>query len=462
MRTNSLFITLVFALGAALWGDPAAASSHREAPLISEDPVADNTDLYAWVSPGTHEKFYIIANWNPLEEPAGGPNFHGFSDDVLYEIHVVRGASNRDDVVYQIRFQSTPYPYVDPADLDGAVVGGQQFFSQISGRKQSYTVRKVEGGRATIIARDVPVAPPNIGPRTDAATYAATYDDEFAASFIHDMGAEGRIFAGPREDGFYVDLGGVFDLANLRPKGTAQDGVAGYNVHTIALEVPTENLLGRDLEPDEDPSNDTLIGVWASSSRRKASVLLRNGQKIGFGPWVQVSRLGLPLVNEVLIGLQDKDLYNRTTPRTDVPLFGAYFLNPVLVRDAEIVGIYDALGVTPTPFRSNRLDIIDVINLTNIPTTGAHSIPLEQTGDILRVDVAVDSGFPNGRSLEGGARPDQEQADVTDVLLSVVLTGGSLSLSDGVDYNDKPFLTEFPFLALPWRGFDEGHGLPTP
>lgn len=462
MRTHIITTALALAMGVLLAGGPAAASSHREAPAIADDPAADNTDVWAWVSPGDHGKLYVIASYVPLEEPSGGPNFHSFSDEVLYEIHLTRGASTRDALVYQFRFRSEPFPYVDPADLDAPLGGGKEFFAQLSGRQQTYTVRKIENGRARTIARDVPVAPPNIGPRTDEVVYGAPYDDDFAATFIKELGAEGRVWAGPRDDGFYVDLGGVFDLANLRAKGTAQDGVAGYNAHTIALEIPTSVALGRELEAGEGPSNDTLVGVWASASRRKVSVRLNNGREFGFGPWVQVSRLGLPLVNEAVIGLQDKDVYNRTTPVTDVPLFGAYFLNPIVVRDAEAVGIYAALGVDPTPFKSNRLDIIDVINLTNIPTEGAHSIPLEQTGDILRVDVAVDSAFPNGRSLEGGAYPDREQADVTDVLLSLILAKFALTVSDGVDYNDKPYLTEFPFLALPWRGFDEGHGKPTP
>ena len=127
----------------------------------------------------------------------------------------------------------------------------------------------------------------------------------------------------------------------------------------------------------------------------------------------------------------------------------AYFLNPVVVRDAEAVGIYAALGVDPTPFKSNRLDIIDIINLKDIPSAGAHSFGLNVTGDVLRVDMATDSGFPNGRPLVGGAQPHMEQSDVTDVLLSVILAGGALTVADGVDYNDKPFLADFPYLAAP-------------
>src|SRR5262249_840586 len=149
---------------------------------------------------------------------------------------------------------------------------------------------------------------------------------------------------------------------------------------------------------------------------------------------------GLPLINEAVIGLQDKDKYNATRPATDVSNFAAYFLNPVIVRDAEAVGIYSALGVpqgTVDALKHDRSDLLDVINLK----ASGHNIPLTATGDVQRVDLGLDSAFPNGRSLEDGAQPNQEQADVTDVLLSVLLSKGTLPVSDGVNYNDKPFLT---------------------
>jgi len=450
------------------FGGIAEASSHREAPLIAEDPAADNTDLYAWVKPGTHDKLYIVANFNPLEEPSGGPNFHKFSDDVRYEIHIARGnQSLRDAVTYYIHFDTSRIQRVDPSDLSAPVGGGKEFFSQLSGQQQTYRIFKKAGRTREWIARDVPVAPTNIGPRTFGLAQrgdspSTEYDDAYAAGFVHDMGGEGRVWAGPRDDGFYVDLGGVFDLANLRPKGTAQDGVAGFNTHSIVLEIPT-NILTEDFNaPGNTPGDATTLGIWASASRRQVSVLRNNGTKRAFGGWRRVSRIGLPLVNEAIIGLQDKDKYNRSHPRRDVQNFGAYFLNPIVVRDAEAVGIYSALGVDPTPFKSNRTDILDVINLKDIPSAGAHSIPLSATGDVLRVDLAADSGFPNGRPIPGGARPDQEQADVTDVLLSLILAGLQLPISDGVDYNDKPFLAEMPFLPLPHRGYDQGHGKTTP
>jgi uncharacterized protein DUF4331 len=453
----------------------AGASSHREAPAISMDPAADNTDVYAWVTPGTHDKLYVIAAYNPLEEPSGGPNFHKFSDDVLYEVHITRGDSSLADVVtYQIRFTTAPIQYVDPADLTKPPGGGKEFFAQLAGSfNQTYTLTKVVGNKSTVVAKNVPVAPPNIGPRTQAVGKSfgifssATYDDTYAATFIQDNGSEGRVWAGPRDDGFYVDLARVFDLADFAgnatpPLTTATDGVSGFNCHAIALEIPT-NLLTSDGNPPTSGASDAqTLGVWASASRRKVHVTRHNGDDDDFGPWIQVSRLGLPLINEAVIGIQDKDKYNRTKPATDVTNFGAYFLNPVVVRDAAAVGVYAALGADPTPFESNRTDIIDTINLTNIPSMGAHAIPLSSTGDVLRVDIGVDSGFPNGRPLIGGAQPNQEQANVTDTLLTLILTKGAIAVANGAKYNDKNYLTTFPYLALPWEGARQGHGKPTP
>jgi hypothetical protein len=317
------------------------------------------------------------------------------------------------------------------------------------------------------------VAPPNIGPRTysivskgEFGSAEASYDDAFAASFMAPMGdssgSEGTVWAGPRDDGFYVDLGGVFDLAGLRAQGVAQDGVAGFNCHAIAFDIPTSVLTGTGQHPGNTPGNASTVGIWASASRRKERVLKNDGTERGHGPWVQVSRLGLPLINEAVIGIQDKDKYNRSHPSKDVPNFAAYFLNPILVRDAEFAGFYGPTGPLNgiTPPASNRTDIIDTINLTNIPSSGAHSIPLSATGDVLRVDMAVDSGFPNGRPLVGGT--NHEQANVTDVLLSLLLTKQFSGVSNGVLYNDKTYLTSSPWLALPWEGATQGHGKTTP
>ncbi len=386
----------------------ALASSHREAPAIANDPAADNTDLYAWVE---GKNLIIIANYIPLEEPAGGPNFHGFSDEVLYEIHIARGPSSLEDAItYQIRFDTDYDTRIDPTTPKDTPASGQEFFSQISGTKQTYQVTKlVKGKPGAVLVNNGKIAPPNVGPRTNAIAYAvptgATYEQFFvggAGNVITPLGKEGRIFVGPRDDGFYVDLGAVFDLAGLRPVvgGKAVDNVAGYNTHTIALEIPLAVANGGEVKPGV--SDAQTIGVWASASRRKTTILRKDNKPDFSGPWLQVSRLGLPLINEAVIGLQDKDRWNRLTPRDDAKYFAPYFLNPVIVRDAEFAGFYAKTGPLAAcaadqaaldGLKGNRTDIIDVINLK--PT---HNI--KTVGDVLRVDLGTPSAFPNGRAIK--------------------------------------------------------------
>jgi hypothetical protein len=456
----------------------AAASSHREAPAISLDPAADNTDVYAWVTPGTHDKLYVVANYNPLEEPSGGPNFHKFDDDVRYEVHVARGPDSLDDVVtYEIYFQTRPLKRVKSKDIafNEDLFNGIQFFAQIASMppQQTYKVlKRIPGVKDPIVLIDgAPVAPVNIGPRTDAVVYqpkSGKYDDDFAATFIKPTSEGGRVFAGPRDDGFYVDLGGAFDLANITSgRKKPVDGVSGYNVHSIVLEIPTETLTDTGKAPKAGPSDAQTLGVWASASRRAFNIMDVSGS-VDFGHWVQISRLGLPLVDEVLIGLQDKDRWNRLRPRDDLDNFAPYFLHPTIVKNAAVVGIYRELGVDDATVEflkhgdngEGRFDIIDAINLTNFGGANTHAI--KTIGDVLRVDLGIDSGFPNGRPLVGGAKPNQEQTDVTDALLTLILAANTRPLTDNVQSNDKPFLTSMPFLPLPWQGFDEGHGKPAP
>jgi hypothetical protein len=470
----TLSLISAVALPGLITASTASASSHREAPAISLDPAADNTDVYAWVTSGAHDKLYVVANYIPLEEPSGGPNFHMFDPDVRYEVHIARGPDSLADAVsYYIRFKTKPLDRVASDDIgtNEELFNGIQFFSQIAATppQQTYSVIKVERNKETVLISDAPVAPANIGPRTDAVVYkpaSGKYDDAFAATFIHNLKGGGRVFAGPRDDGFYVDLGGIFDLANITSgRKRATDGVAGFNVHSIVLEIPTEQLTGTGKAPRSGPSDAQTLGVWAAASRRKVTIR-REDSTQSFGPWVQVSRLGLPLVNEALIGLQDKDRWNRSTPSDDLEYFAPYFLFPVIVRNAEAVGIYKELGVGDDtvealkhgPDGQGRFDIIDAINLKNFPSADAHAI--KSIGDVLRVDLGIDSGFPNGRPLVGAKQRNQEQADVTDVLLTLLLSGGAIPVSDNVDHNDRDFLSEMPFLPLPHQGFDEGHGQP--
>jgi hypothetical protein len=319
-----------------------------------------------------------------------------------------------------------------------------------------------------------------------------------------------RFFAGPRDDAFYVNLAQIFDLGafvglntlegqpfrsriyDVDPdkNGTfadtdpskAPDGVSGFNVHTIALSIPLAELAPKGKEAVFQqalalgaPSNTTLFGVWASASRRASRTLCSPGQAgtracpSGYeecGPWRQVSRLGLPLINEVVIGIQDKDKFNRTTPANDVSNFGAYFLNPILVRDVEAIGGYAQLGIDTVPdsLKYGRADILSVINLDDIPSAGAHSVEIAngRTGDVLRVDVAVPSGFPNGRSLSGDAVSEGKEEDVTDIELSLILTQLKSPVSDYVSGpgDGRKLSSDFPYLATPFAGDAEGKGSP--
>ncbi|MCC6557304.1 MAG: DUF4331 domain-containing protein [Polyangiaceae bacterium] len=466
----SCTIAALLTIGALGAPGVAAAASHREAPAISKDPAADNADLYAWVQ---GQNLIIIATYNPLEEPAGGPSFYSFSDDVLYEIHIARGPDSLEDVItYQIRFTTTPAPYHDPLALDPSPAGGNEFFSQLSGASQRYTVTKIENGVPSVILSDAPVAPPNIGPRTNQLAYSLTAAGYPAYSTSSQflkimMNGEGRAWAGPRDDGFYVDLGHVFDLAGLcpamappNPPCTARNNLAGFNVHAISLEIPLPKVNGGPVSAG--PSDAQTLGVWASASRRKVSVLRADGKHDAFGPWVQVSRLGLPLINEVVIGIQDKDKYNRTHPRDDLVNFAAYILNPILVRDAELAGFYgpgqplEAFAANLDALKQDRVDIVDVMNLKPA-ALGGHNIT--SVGDVLRVDLGMASGFPNGRPISPGTLT--EQTDVTDVALTLILTGAlGTAVGDGISANDALFMTGMPYLPTPWEGAGQGHFKP--
>ncbi len=492
------------------------ASSHREALAILNDPCVDNTDVYAWVTPGSHDKLYLIAGYNGLHEPGQGNQQTRLCDDVLYEFHIARGNGQLDDAVtYQIRLNSTKPTPVDPSDLSLPVGGGKELLIQLGGVQQTYSVTKLvyhnQNGHGSddcdpadcdriVIGENLPVAPPNIGPQTDRIVYGlgafqpysqngalgsdsrnvGLYDDAFAATFIKNLGSggsEGRSWVGTRDDGFYLDEKGIFDIINLAGLGSiggrntpGEDVFAGFNLNVIALEVPTNKLTGTGNAPAHNgtPGDDTLLGVWASASRRKVTVLSSDRDPQTSGPWVQVGREGLPLIDAGMIGVQDQSKYLRTTPSTDVQNFAGYFLNPILVRDAEFLGIYSALGVPQTlidsQLKTGRVDILQAINLDNIPFAGAHHVPIApgKTGDVLRVDMAIDSQFPNGRMIPGGATPDREQVDVSDALITLIVTRGLVAVGDGVNHNDKNYLPSFPWLALPHQGLYGGHGAPAP
>lgn len=310
------------------------ASSHREAPLISNDPLADNTDLYAFRSPDDPTTITIIANYIPFQLPEGGPNYYTFGTDIRYEIHIKnKTTTTGDDITYRFTFSQVNQ---DPTTFFNIRLGQQNI-------KTTYTCEKsTDGGTTftTIVSNGI-VPPANIGPRSiqnnvvglGVADYASLVQNSIATATTSE-----KIYCGPADDPFFVDLAGAFDVGNFRPEGNTvnptKDGLARYNVHSIAIKVPV-SMLQKDGKTAAQATSildgDFVIGVWASASRRQIKTLNASGIPAYSGNWVQVSRLGMPLTNEAVIPVGSKDKWNATTPYGGNDLqFAPYFNNPEL------------------------------------------------------------------------------------------------------------------------------------
>lgn len=322
------------------------ASSHREAPLISYDPLADNTDVYAFRSPCNPNSIILIANYIPFEHPAGGPNWYTFGENIRYEVHVDNDASKLgDEITYRFTFTRT--------NEDGST-----FFNIRLGKqnlKTTYTCERSTDGGATftpIIVNGV-VPPNNIGPRSIengvvglGTSYSTLMNDAIAQASTGE-----RIFCGPIDDPFFVDLGGAFDLGGFRPSDQARDGVGKFNCHSIVLEVPIE-VLQKDGKTVDKAANildaEFVIGVWASSSRPAMTVLSKEGlAPETSGNWIQISRLGMPLTNEAVIPIGSKDKWNSITPYGDDVQFAPFFVNPELalyMDDSQFGGAVPGLA----------------------------------------------------------------------------------------------------------------------
>ena len=350
---------------------PVWASSHREAPMIADDPEADNTDVYAFKSPTVPNHIIIIANYIPFQLPQGGPNFYHFSEDVRYEIHIDNNiATPGDDIIYRFTFKRKNE---DPTTFFNIRLGKENL-------KTTYTLQKsTNGGKSfsTILTNGI-VPPPNIGARSISSPVglnAPSYETLMKQA-IKRASTDERVFCGPVDDPFFVDLGGIFDLGDAPRQGPthSEDGLKCKNVSTIALEIDVEDLQKNHKDISKAKSildPDYVIGVWASASRQKISVLNevsksdnddedndkdKNEKNDGnpfeshSGPWIQVSRLGMPLTNEAVIPIGDKDLWNRLTPYQDlsrIKKFGNYFYNPELalyMDDAKFGGAVPAFS----------------------------------------------------------------------------------------------------------------------
>jgi hypothetical protein len=482
-------------LGVIAFVPQAMASSHREALPVLNEPCADNTDTFAWVSNGDHSKLYLIMDFNPLHEPGQGNQGFRTCNGYRYEFHIGKGTSLADQAVYRVEFKNTLTPEAAPSPTD-ALGGGNELLWQLTGGTETMTVTRVMAPgkpEPVVIGENLKVLPNNHGPQTDRLIYGlggansfkgydsgdpasrsvGLYDQTFVDTFIHTLAGGARIIAGQFDDPYQLDEKGIFDLVNLgrtdlggiegARNTPVEDVFTGFNVFSIALEVPISDVF-----PDGIPHNgtlqaqstDALLRVWASISRQATQTVDVNnvitGNR-GSGNYTQVGRNALPLFNAGLVGTQRQGLYLHTDPMKDVSRFGADVLYPVLVRDAEALGIYKALGVPAaavTTLKGPRLDIINAINL-------GRPIPVADgsTGDVITIDASVDSQFPNGRRLGGGSAPNRHQVNVNSVLISLIVAGDpGAGLAKGVEVNDKDFLPRFPFLAFAHQGLLQGHG----
>ncbi len=405
------------------------ASSHREAPAISLDPSVDNTDFYMWVAPDAPGMVTFVMNVWPFANPSGGPNFYLFNPDAVYSLHIDTNGDAVEDVRYDFRFRTEIRNEATFLYNTGPITSLDDPDWNI---RQFYSVTRAEFGREFLLVADVPVPPDYVGLKS-------TPDyDALAQAAVQHLPGGGMVFAGQRDDPFFIDLGATFDLLTIRvPPGNNRagaDALARYSVKTIALQVPKELVTGK---------SSPIIGAWSTVSR--------NG--------VQMSRLGQPLVNEVVIPLKLKDAFNSIDPSKDQVALD-FVLNPILPPLIE--AIY-GINVPEAP----RQDLVTIF-LQGIPDL--NQPPSVVPSEMLRLNTSIPpstnpnrlgvlggdtAGFPNGR------RP---MDDVTDIALQVMAGATPLTpqflmppnslLGDGVPENDKPFMNMFPYLAVPEPGSD--------
>jgi hypothetical protein len=456
MRRMLLILAALSA--AAITAALSLGSSHREAPGITLDPTADNTDTYAWTAKDAPGALTVAANWIPGQVPANGPNFFGWDDRARYYIHIDNTGDGRPDVSYRYQFKTKvrnkeSFLYA----LPGASGYGDSKLNVIQRYSIVRETYRYKRGKATVkaktIARGLPSAPPNIGPKT-FPNYQV-----FANGAVRTLGDGTKVFAGQRDDPFFVDLGATFDGINLRKltgnQGEGKDDLSGMNTHSIVMQIP-ERLVTRNGKAVSGPdASNAVVGVWSTTERRRLQVS-GAARKRGRGGWVQVSRLGEPLVNEVVIPLGKKDQFNRTTPDRDAELYGKYVVKP------ELAAILNALFDVKAP-ENNRTDIVQAL-LQGLPGLNQHKgIEGPPAVDTIKLNLGTPpadmedrfgviggdtAGFPNGRRLGD---------DVVDIELQVVagfLKDNKVPLGDGVDQNDKPFLATFPYLAALHDGFN--------
>jgi hypothetical protein len=453
LPTGALAIVIALALGMAVFSPLGGrASSHREAPIISGDPEVDNTDVYAFVSPDKPNTVTLVGNWWPFEEPAGGPNFYAFEEGAHYEFNIDNDGDAFEDITYRAVFTNHVRNEDTFLYANGPVTSLTDPNLNVY---QTYDIyRKREGGSWRRVVNDMVAAPSDVGKGT-IPNYA-TLRDQAIVSF---NGGSSKAFAGQADDPFFLDLR-VFDfLYGGDFSEVGDDTLDGFNVQTIALQVP-KSALARGANASKNP----IIGLWVETERPKTRVLTNDGQESFSGPHVNVSRLANPLVNEVVIPLEDKDLWNRSDPRQDAQFLG-------YVNDPEVPRLINAIYGLPIPDSNPDKRGIQRDDLISVFLTGVEGLNMPskvRPAELMRLNMSIPpcesgscneysplgviggdlAGYPNGRRLAD---------DTIDITLQVAegeLIGSPNDLSDGVDENDKAFGESFPYVALPHRGSD--------
>jgi hypothetical protein len=463
-------------------------SSHREAPEISKDPVADNADVYAFVSPDAPDTVTILTNFVPLQDPPGGPNFFEFGDDVLYSIYIDNNGDGVPEIAYNFSFETelrNPNTFLyntgQITSLDSPSWNKRQFYSVTRVEGPDTTAygsgSDNDGLRVRVLADGLASPPCNIGPRS-TPDYS-----KLAKAAIHTLPSGETVFAGQRNDGFLVDLGAIFDLGDLRPfqelhlipsaAAPGVDATKTLNIHTIALQVPIERLTANRSRPKRHRDANAVIGVWSAASRRKVRIIdADNDERAEAGPWVQVSRLGNPLFNEVIIPLGLKDKWNTLYPADD-----SQFLSHV--QHPELAGLLPVLYPKVFPklagIKGARADLVAIL-LTGIPS-GLIPDFQNYTGpvlaDQLRLNVAIPpssnpspfgllggdlAGFPNGRRVVDDVVSIELRA-IAGFTYPLVDKGykpdaAAGGLTEGLTASKDRYLGRFPYLADPRDGFD--------
>lgn len=510
MKVKALGPTLLISSCLAIISFNATASSHREAPFIASMPKVDGTDFYMFNSyeSGRTGFVTILANYQPLQDSYGGPNYFTLDPEALYEIEIDNNGDAREDLTFQFRFTNAykgiALPTGGPANVAIPLINAGAVDTSAANLNvvETYTVNLVRGNRRTGQSKPVTNSMDNstvfTKPTDNIGTKSIANYASYAGSYVYNVNIPGcsatgaKLFVGQRAEGFVVNLGQVFDLVNLNPlaarpaAGAGNNIIKGKNVTTLALEVPASCLTA---------GSDPVIGGWTTASIRQsriinpspqgpANVAGKKGPAINGGAWTQVSRLGSPLVNEVVIGITDKDKFNASEPKDDVSNFGAYVLYPTLpvlvtklfsvpapatprndLLAAFVTGITTGSSDTPANFKftapANLTTPGEMLRL-NTNTTAIPVTPAANQNDLgfLGCDL---SGFPNGR------RPIDDVVDIeltvaegaltgTNGLQTCSLNGGGHVVNAGVVVNDgatpdpAAYLPGFPYLNTPKAG----------